>query len=123
MYGRNGFDRFWLGLLWKAVALSVLNIFIRTPIIWILEDIAIIYCIFRVLSKNIYKRQRENQVFMSVWGKVKGFFKLQKNRFRDRKTHVYRVCPHCKINLRLPKRKGTHTVKCPKCGLRFEVRG
>ncbi len=123
MYGRNGFDRFCLGLLWTAVLLSVLNIFIRTPIIWILEDIVIIYCIFRALSKNIYKRQRENQVFMRIWGKIKGFFKLQKNRLRDRKTHVYRVCPHCKINLRLPRRKGTHTVKCPKCGLRFDVKG
>lgn len=122
MYGRNGVDKLCVGLLWTAVALSVLNIFFHSWIIWLLEDALIVWCIFRALSKNIYKRQRENRWFMNLWDKVKGFFKLQKSRFRDRKTHIYRTCPHCKSNLRLPKRKGKHTVRCPKCNLRFDIK-
>ncbi|MBR5515382.1 MAG: hypothetical protein IKU52_04190 [Clostridia bacterium] len=55
--------------------------------------------------------------------KINGFLKLSKNKFRDRKTHVYRQCPCCKANLRLPKAKGIHTVKCPRCFARFEVKG
>ncbi len=121
MYGRNGFDRLCLGIVWTALILSVLNLFIHSFIIWVLEYVLILWCIFRALSKNIYKRQRENQKFLKIWGKIKGFFKLQKNRFHDRKTHIYRSCPHCKSNLRLPKRKGKHTVRCPKCNLRFEI--
>ncbi len=121
MYGRNGFDRLCLVILWVSVFLSVLNIFFRTPVIWIMQDVLIVWCIFRVLSKNIYKRQRENIWFNGAWNKVKGFFKLQKNKYRDRKTHIYRTCPHCKSNLRLPKRKGKHTVRCPKCNLRFDI--
>ena len=70
----------------------------------------------RMFSKNIAKRRRENERFC-------GFFKLQKNKFRDRKTHVYRKCPSCKAMLRLPKAKGKHIVVCPRCKNRFEVRG
>ena len=71
---------------------------------------------FRIFSKNIHKRRQENEKFF-------GFFKLQKNKWRDRKTHVYRKCPSCKAVLRLPKAKGKHNVVCPRCKNRFSVRG
>ena len=71
---------------------------------------------FRILSKNIAKRRRENEKFT-------GFFKLWRNKIRDRKTHVYRRCPSCHVTLRLPKAKGKHTVVCPKCKNRFQVKG
>lgn len=122
MYGRNGFDNFSSAILWTCLILSVLNIFLGSFVIWILEYTLFGYCIFRVLSRNIYKRRNENMKFMSVWSKVKGFFKLKKRKFSDRKTHIFRVCPECKANLRLPKAKGTHTVKCPRCSCRFEVK-
>ena len=72
--------------------------------------------IYRMMSRKIDKRRRENQKFT-------GFFKLRRNKWRDRKTHVYRKCPSCKAVLRLPKAKGKHNVVCPKCRNRFEVRG
>jgi hypothetical protein len=31
-------------------------------------------------------------------------------------------CPHCKANLRLPRKKGKHSVVCPRCKERFEVK-
>ena len=78
---------------------------------------ATVICIFfRTMSRNIAKRRAENQKFCN-------FFKLRKNKFRDRKTHVYRKCPSCKAVLRLPKAKGKHTVSCPKCKNKFSVRG
>ncbi len=121
MYGRNGFDKLCSVLLWTAVILSLINIFAGSLIIWIIENAMLIWCLYRAMSKNIYKRQVENRKFLEIWGKIKGFFELQKNKFRDRKTHIYRICPQCKANLRLPKRKGTHTVKCPKCGNKFDI--
>ena len=55
--------------------------------------IALIVVIFsRMFSRNIAKRRRENDRFC-------GFFKLCKNKRRDRKTHVYRKCPQCKAVL------------------------
>ena len=76
--------------------------------------IAVIF--FRMFSRNIAKRRRENERFC-------GFFRLWKNKFRDRKTHVYRKCPSCRAVLRLPKAKGKHSVVCPRCKNRFEVKG
>lgn len=38
------------------------------------------------------------------------------------KDHVYRTCPLCLANIRLPKKKGTHNVRCPKCSNLFEVK-
>lgn len=122
MWGRNGVDSLTAALIWFAVILSVINIFLRSFIINMLETAVFIYCIFRIMSRNVYKRRNENMKFLSLWGKLKGFFKLQKNKYRDRKTHIYRMCPECKANLRLPKSKGTHTVKCPRCSHRFEVK-
>ncbi len=122
MYGRNGFDDFSSGILIICLILSIINIFIGSFIIWVLEYILFGYCLFRVFSRNVYKRRNENMKFMSVWRRVKGFFKLKKSKFRDRKTHIFRICPECKANLRLPKAKGTHTVKCPRCSHRFEVK-
>ncbi len=119
-------DSLGVALLVTAMILSVVNIFFRfNPyayyIISLVRSVLLLLFILRALSKNIYKRQRENQVFLRIWSKVAGFFKLQKKRIRDRKTHIYRICPHCKAQLRLPRRKGKHTVRCPKCNYRFDI--
>lgn len=53
--------------------------------------------------------------------KIGNFFKLHKNKLRDRKTHVYRECPFCHAVLRLPKRSGIHPVRCPRCREQFSV--
>lgn len=122
MWGRNGVDLLTLALIWSAVVLSVVNIFIRSFTINVIETAVFLYCIFRILSRNTYKRRSENMKFLALCGRLKGFFKLQKNKYRDRKTHIYRMCPECKANLRLPRAKGTHIVKCPRCSNRFEVK-
>ena len=122
MYGRNGFDKLCIALLWTGVVLSVVNLFFGSVILVLLQDILFIWCIFRAMSRNVYKRRIENDRFLGIWGKIKGFFGFQKQKYRDRKTHIFRICPHCKSNLRLPKRKGTHTVRCPRCNLRFEIK-
>ena len=122
MQGRNGFDRLCSALIWTALALSILNILFRSFIISIIGDLMLIYSFWRALSRNIYRRSAENSRFISLLTAFKGWFRLQRNRFRDRKTHIYRVCPECKSNLRLPKTKGTHTVRCPRCNARFDVK-
>ena len=88
----------------------------------LIESAAFICFFLRFFSKNHTRRLSENRKWMNVWGKVRSFFQLQKDRFRDRKTAVYRKCPACRSTLRLPRRKGKHTACCPKCRNRFEVR-
>ena len=129
MYGRYGWDTLSRVLMWVYVAIVfvqiILSIIFRNntlasniiSVTYLATSMGLVFWIFfRVFSRNIYKRRRENEKFC-------GFFKLIRNKFRDRKTHVYRKCPKCKAVLRLPKAKGKHTVVCPRCKNRFEVRG
>ena len=74
------------------------------------------------LSRNIVARSRENRRFLSIKNGIKKFFWLRKQMWKDRKTHVYKKCPHCKSVLRLPRRKGDHGVTCPKCKKVFRVK-
>jgi len=122
MAGRYGIDRLYHFLIIICFILIVVNLFVRSIVISTLEFAVLIYATYRVLSRNVYKRQRENLAFLKLWEKPSEFFKLLKCKFRDRKTHVYKKCPACKNNLRLPKQKGKHTVVCPCCRNRFDVR-
>ena len=122
MAGRYGADRLYHFLLAICFILIVINLFIGSFVLSLLELAILGYATFRTLSKNIYKRQQENLKFLKLIEKPMKFLNLQKCKKRDRKTHVYRKCPSCKNNLRLPKQKGKHTVVCPCCKHRFDVK-
>ena len=122
MIGRYGVDRLYYFLLAVCSILIVINVFVSSLVLSILELALFAYSIFRVMSKNIYKRQQENEKFIKIADKPKKFINLQKCKKRDKDTHVYRKCPSCKNNLRLPKQKGEHTVVCPCCKHRFSVK-
>lgn len=131
MMGRYGADVLYYVLVLGSLALVIVNsIIVRVApsaitaiaIISLIENVMFFYAIFRFLSRNIYKRQRENQAFLNFVQKPKKRINLIKCKIRDRKTHVYKRCPSCKNNLRLPKQKGKHTVVCPCCRGRFDVK-
>lgn len=122
MYGRNGADGLCRALLVVYVVLLLVNVFVRSWILSIAELAVAAYMLFRMFSRNLYKRRRENQWYYNQYNRVRGFFRLCKNKWRDRKTHIYRKCPQCKNRLRLPKIKGRHTVNCPCCHNRFAVK-
>ena len=130
MYGRYGGDTLNKVLLWTYLGVAVAYFIstlcisgdaIRTRwIVWaaymVVSTLLLVVVVCRMFSRRIAKRRQENQRFC-------GFFKLIRNRIRDRKTHVYRKCPKCGAMLRLPKARGKHTVVCPRCRERFRVRG
>lgn len=129
LYGRNGRDEFYMFLMWAALLLLLVawvfmlaGLTVVYIILYVLDLLLLWYGMFRFMSRNLPKRQKENRAFLRKWNAFKGFFRLLGNRFRDRKTHVYRRCPGCRVMLRLPKKKGKHTVVCPKCGRRFEIK-
>ena len=87
-----------------------------------IEYAVVILALLRFLTRNLPARRRENRRFLDFFRAIGRFFKLQKNKIRDRKTHVYKKCPSCKTVLRLPRVKGEHGVTCPKCRAHFEVK-
>mgnify|MGYP000188373379 CR=1 FL=1 len=122
MYGRYGMDEFSQFLFAFYLILALFNLFIRSNIINILIYVIILVMFFRVFSRNIYKRQNENQKFLKLWKPVKAKTSLTFRRIKEIKTKRYRKCPHCKSVLRLPRKKGKHKVDCPRCHREFEVR-
>ena len=118
MYGRYGNDRLTYALLIVALVLWVISI-LPIPYIGFLYFLVLalmIWSLFRSFSKNIVKRRRELERYLKIERKFTGFFKLRRNKWRDRKTHCYFKCPKCKAVLRVPKGKGSITVTCPQCG-------
>ena len=122
MMGRNGADQLYHFLIVVCCVIIIVNVFVNSLILSLLEIGLFIYAIFRSMSRNVYKRQEENRKFLKLFEKPKKYFELQKCKRRDRKTHVYKKCPSCKNNLRLPKVKGKHTAVCPCCKTRFDVK-
>ena len=122
MYGRYGIDRLYYVLLALSVVLMLINAFVNSVILYIAGWVILGIVLFRALSRNIYKRQAENQRFMKYWNKVKPQLSVTGNRLKEIKSHRYRKCPHCKAMLRLPRRTGKHAVTCPRCHRDFDVR-
>ncbi len=121
-YGRYGNDQLNTTLLIAYLTLLVFSLFFDHLTFTVLGAVCLIVCLFRMLSKDIHVRRAENDKFLRLSKRFTGFFKLQRNRFRDRKTHVYRRCPSCRAMLRLPKKKGEHSVCCPACKKSFGVK-
>lgn len=120
MYGRYGSDQLNMAILVAAVLVSltnsVLTVFLREPTVYsgivapILSVIVyglLIYSFFRMFSRNIYKRQRENRRFTQLWMRLK-----------DRNNRYFR-CPNCKQTVRVPRGRGKICIRCPKCGEKF----
>ena len=131
MSGRYGRDNFGTFLMWSSLILMLIGVIFRFYPLYILALLLAFYNIFRSFSRKTDKRWRENQIYLGVKEKVKKFFRfkkiaawfrLRKNKFKDRKTHIYQKCPYCKNVLRLKKVKGRHTVNCPCCHEKFDIK-
>ncbi len=112
--GNDALNKF---LLWGYLIILFVGALSGLEWLWYVGFVAFAYNIFRMFSRNIAARQKENAAFLRLKTRVAVFFR----RLFDRK-HAYRACPHCKAQLRLPKKRGVHTVGCPKCGRDFKVK-
>ena len=142
MRGRNGSDELYYAMIVMSLALDVADWFINSRIYSAVTLMFFALTMYRFFSKNLVQRQKENAKFLQVIAKVKNKdcsrnpyddtpkkpSKIKKKidackiRFRDRKTHVFKKCPGCQATIRLPKRKGEHTVCCPRCSTDFKVK-
>lgn len=115
LYGRHGYDKLSYHLVWASFAACIISVFVLRSVFTIIYLLLFFFAIFRVLSKNNVKRNKELCAYERFLSSVKSFFRLQKNKFKDRKTHTYFKC-ECGAVLRVPKGKGEIIVHCPKCG-------
>ncbi len=145
--GRRGTDEFNLFLLIASLALQLLGGLFNIWLIMIIGQVAILFCIFRTLSKNLYQREKENQSFLRVWNKFSkknrsgnyknnqygGYTnnsynsgyneqsKKKKNNPNSAIQYCYYNCPQCKQQIRVPAGNGKVKVTCPSCKSKFEL--
>ncbi len=119
MYGRNGQDAFARDIYMVSLVLLIVTMFFRNGLLYYVGLAGFIYSMFRMISKNIPARQKENQRYLEWKWKVEARVRVLKRQWRERKTHRYYACPTCHQMTRVPKGKGQIEIRCPKCGTTF----
>ena len=119
MYGRYGNDQLNLFLMGLYLLLYLVFMFVRLELLYWVGFLLLAAALFRLLSRNIERRQQENARFMRAAGPFLSWLHLRRAIRRD-KEHVYFKCPSCGQQLRVPRGKGKITVTCRSCGASFE---
>ena len=111
MMGRYGSDKLNMAILGAGLLLSVVAIINPIPLIDLVLTILsyglMFLAIFRMFSRNTYKRYQENRKYLML-----------KSRIKDRE-HRYYSCPRCHQTVRVPRNKGKIAITCPKCKEQF----
>lgn len=121
MRGRYGADVYGTVLAYAGMGVSILALFFRKYgwLLSLLGWILLIYALWRMLSKNIWKRYAENRKFLEWVQPMKRRWLLMQKQTKD-KEHRYYLCPKCKQMVRVPKGRGKIEITCPKCKERFD---
>ena len=111
MAGRYGSDKLNMALLILAVVLCLVSLFIPFPMVKLILMFSYYllmgYAVFRMMSRNTYKRYQENRKYLQLLERIK-----------DRQ-HRYYDCPKCRQQVRVPRGKGKIAITCPKCREKF----
>lgn len=111
MMGRYGTDKLNMMLLFVGILVTVPNLFIK--VVWLNLALTLLgwsllgIVVFRTLSRNTYRRYRENRKYLMLLQRIK-----------DRE-HRYYDCPKCRQQVRVPRGKGKIAITCPKCREKF----
>lgn len=119
MEGRYGYDQFSRFLSFVSLALLIVSMFVKIPIIFYLAVVVIIWTYFRTLSRNISKRYAENERFLQFTGRITSRFQNRRYYQEQKKIYKYFLCPKCRQKVRVPKGKGKICITCPKCRMEF----
>ena len=120
MMGRRGPDELTLALLWLGIILTFLSGFTGWGIFMLLGYAAEIWRVFRMFSRNIPARAKENTWYVTKWNTVKRGTKAFFLRIKLRKQYKYFRCPGCKSRMRLSRGRGEVEMTCPKCHTVFK---
>ena len=120
MQGRYGADQLSRFLSLIGLVLIILNLFVHSNVITYLVMALLVYCYYRMFSRDYNRRYAENQKFLTWQNKVKYKVNNWKRNLTDRKTHHIYKCPSCGQKIRVPRGKGKIIVTCPKCRMEFQ---
>ena len=119
MAGRYGMDHYGKFLLIVSLILVIVGMFVSNLLSFAGIGV-IVYVYFRMFSKNVQARAKENYAYFRFRNKFTGFFTGAKQRAAERKTYRFYKCPKCRKKLRVPKGKGKIMITCPSCHEKFQ---
>ena len=135
--GRYGVDKLNRIVIFLALAVAVVNIFVPygtfKTVLTLTSTALIAFAFFRMFSRDFTRRGMELQWYLRKetavkqwWWKVKAklskySIKSIKERRYYAKNFKYYRCPRCLQKLRVPKGKGKIRITCAKCGNKFEA--
>ena len=104
---RNGMDGLSIVGISISFIITLINMKIQSRFLTFLAFIFMLtFGVFRVWSKDLIARRKENQRFLEVVKPIKGLF--------TKKVSIVE-CENCHKRMRLPKGKGRIKVTCPHC--------
>ena len=123
MQGRRGIDQFDRFLLAAALVMMLGSMFfgwirIIYVFLYYVGSVLFIYAYFRAFSRNLYKREMENNWYLAMKYKLTKGKSLRQRRY-ERSIYTYFKCPGCGQKMRAPKGKGTIKVTCHQCNTEF----
>lgn len=99
--------------------------------------VLVIWSIFRMLSRNIEGRAKENRIYKDLtggfsrksrpfkesmkawWGNIRSIKLPESKKNYGLKVCLFK-CPGCGVDVKIPANKGKIMITCPKCGKEFE---
>lgn len=137
MRGRRGWDQFGFFLMIASFIIEIAGNILRMRLVYYIGLALFFYCIFRIFSKNLYKREQENVRFMQIvyrfrnrrdirQQKKDGTYtysesERRRNGSAGSTVYAYYYCPSCRQQVRIPAGKGRVSVTCPRCGEKFDA--
>ena len=121
LQGRYGEDELGRFLLVVYIVIAIINMFLESQIVSLFMLGLMIWTISRILSKQIYARRKENQLFLSKTQPFRRGFKIIKLNLKDKNNRYY-ICPNCHQICRIPRTHKKGMITCPKCFNQFNAR-
>lgn len=122
MIGRYGQDELGKFILSLTLILLVINLFVKTSALSVVDLILIFYSYYRIFSRDTSARYAENKKFLDTIEPLRRKFFTSKNKYENRKVYKYIKCPSCKLEMKVPKGKGKIKVTCKSCGNKFIIK-
>ena len=120
MSGRYGSDQLNLTMVIGALVVTTIGSLSGIYFLTLAADALLILAIFRMFSKDRYRRAHENQVYLEKTQGVRRAVTEWVNRVKNSKKYHYYTCPKCKQRLRVPRGVGNITITCKQCGTKFD---
>lgn len=122
LLGRQGPDDLAVFCVNLAMVLVLVNVFAHVWALSIAALAILVYGMFRIQSKNLGARARENEAFLRALGPARPWFQNPRAAWGELRAYKHVRCFSCKQRVRVPRGKGRLRVTCPRCKTKFEVR-